>query len=73
MPLQLPVKRGRDSYLRGALLGLNVGEGLFLPKEEWKRKNSPAYVVSYLKRTLGLRFEYGFKSDGTGWLFRRLE
>jgi hypothetical protein len=73
MPQQLPVKRGRDTRLRGALVQLEVGEGLFLPKEEWKRKSSPAFVVARLKKTLNLRFEYGQKTDGTGWLFKRVK
>jgi hypothetical protein len=73
MPLQLPVKRGRDTRLRGALLMLEVGEGLFLPQEEWKPKNGPASVVSRLRKTSPMRFEYGLKTDGTGWIFRRIK
>lgn len=72
MPALLPVKRGRDTHLRVGLLSLQVGDGLFLPKAEWKRKSSPAFVVSRLKKTHGLRFEYGRKADGSGWLFRRV-
>lgn len=71
LPAMLPVKRGRDTKLRIALLQLEVGDGIFLPKEEWKRKNTPSYVVLAIKRTHQRTFEYGFKSDGTGWLFRR--
>jgi hypothetical protein len=73
MPQQLPVKRGRDSRLRGALLELEVGDGLFLPTAEWKPKSSPAFVVARLKKTQNLRFEYGLKPDGSGWLFRRVK
>lgn len=73
MPQLLPVKRGRDTRLRGALLSLEVGEGLFLPKEEWKPKRGPASVISRLKKTSEMRFEYGKKIDGTGWLFRRIK
>lgn len=73
MPQQLPVKRGRDTRLRGGLLALEIGEGLFLPKEEWKRKSSPAFVVARLKKTKGVHFEYGLKTDNSGWLFRRVK
>ena len=73
MPQQLPVKRGRDTRLRVGLLTLEVGDGLFLPKEEWKRKSSPAFVVARLKKTHSLWFEYGLKTDGSGWLFRRVK
>ena len=69
---QLPIKRGRDTYLRVALLGLEVGEALFMPKEEWKRKTGPYYVVARIKKTHGHRFEYGMKTDNSGWLFRRV-
>ena len=72
MPKRLPVKQGRETKLRLMLLELEVGEGLFLPKAEWKSKDTPAYVVALLKKTKHLRFEYGMKTDGTGWLFRRL-
>jgi len=72
MPAILPVKPGRNSKLRTLLLQLQVGEGVFMPKEEWKRKNTPFYVVAQLKKTKGQRFEYGMKTDGTGWLFRRV-
>lgn len=72
MPDVLPVKRGRDTPLRVALLGLAIGEGVFLPKDEWHRKNSPFYVVARIKKTLGHRYEYGLKPDGSGWLFRRV-
>lgn len=73
MPEKLPIKRGRDTHLRGALIQLEVGEGLFLPKEEWKRKSSPAFVLARLKKSLGLQFEYGLKTDGSGWMFRRVK
>jgi hypothetical protein len=68
----LPVRQGRTTKLRAMLLQLEVGEGLFMPKEEWKRKNTPFYIIARLKKTSGLRFEYGLKTDGSGWLFRRV-
>lgn len=73
LPALLPVKRGRDTKLRLALLGLQVGEGLFMAKEEWKRKNSPYYVVARIKKTHGFTYEYGMRDDGKGWLFRRVK
>lgn len=72
IPEVLPVVRKRVTTLRAMLVQLQVGEGVFLPKEKWKNKSSPAFVVAYLKKTKGLRFEYGSKTDGTGWLFRRV-
>lgn len=72
IPALLPIKRRRETTLRAMLLQLEVGEGVFLPFEKWKNKNSPAFVISHLKKTKGLRFEYGKKTDDSGWLFRRL-
>jgi hypothetical protein len=72
IPTILPVKQGRETKLRKTLMELNIGEGLFMPKTEWTSRSSPAYVVARLKKTHKLRFEYGMKTDGTGWIFRRL-
>ena len=72
MPLILPVSRSRSTVLRTQLMQLEVGEGFFLPKSEWLTKSSPTHVIGYLKKTHGMRFEYGFKTDGTGWLFKRV-
>lgn len=72
MPEVLPVSRGRNTMLRAQLLQLEVGEGLFLPRNEWKTKNGPSYIIAYLKKSHGYRYDYGFKIDGSGWLFRRV-
>lgn len=71
MPEILPVSRKRNTLLRTELLQLKVGEGYFLPRSEWKGKSSPAHVIARLKK-LGIQFDYGFKTDGSGWLFRRV-
>lgn len=72
VPEVLPVSRGRNTLLRAHLLQLEVGETLFLPREEWKTKNTPYYIVRYLKKKNHYQFDYGFKTDGTGWLFKRI-
>ena len=73
IPAFLPVKRKKESKLRAMLLQLAVGEGVSLPAEEWKRKKTPAYIIYWLKKTKGMRFEYGKKHDGSAWLFRRVK
>ena len=73
MPQVMPVSRKRNSFLRAKLLQLQIGEGIFLPKAEWKTKTGPAHIVARLKKTMGLEFDYGFKTDGTGWLFKRVK
>lgn len=70
-PAILPISKGRNTLLRAMLLQLEVGQALFLPREDWKTKNTPFYVVSAIKKKFGFQYEYGFKIDGTGWLFRR--
>ena len=72
LPGILPVKRGRMTLLRAELEKLQVGEVLFMPRAEWKTKSSPRYIINAIKKKSGLRFEWGFKTDGTGWLFRRV-
>lgn len=72
MPAVLPVRRKRNTLLRSMLLQLEVGEGLFMPREEWKAKNPPAYVVADIRKSHGHRYDYGLRTDGTGWLFRRV-
>jgi hypothetical protein len=60
------------TLLRAELEKLQIGEVLFLPREEWETKNSPYYIISSIKKKSGLLFDWGFKTDGTGWLFRRV-
>jgi hypothetical protein len=71
-PQQLPVVRGRSTLLSAMLLQLEVGESLFLPREDWKTKNGPYYIIAYLRKTTSFRFDYGLKTDGSGWLFKRI-
>ena len=72
LPEILPVYKGRDTKLRVMLLNLQVGEGIELPLQEWKRKNPPYKIARRIKKTHGFVYEYGLKRDGTGWLFRRV-
>jgi hypothetical protein len=71
MPAILPLSRKGNTVLRVMLLQLEIGEGLFLPKEDWKAKNGPRFIVAGVTKTHGFRYEFGWKADGTGWLFRR--
>lgn len=73
LPEVLPVTKGKNTLLRAMLIQLKVDEGLFLPNSEWKSKKSPYYILAAIKRKYHMEFEYGFKTDGTGWLFRRVK
>jgi hypothetical protein len=72
-PEILPVSHGRNTLLRVKLLQLKVGEYLELPKEDWKTKNTPRYIVAAIKKKFGFEYEWGKKIDGTGWAFRRVK
>ena len=72
LPPLLPVFRKKETTLRAMLKQLEIGQGVFMPFEKWKNKRGPSYVISALKKTTGMRFEYGKAVDGTGWLFRRI-
>ncbi len=50
LPEILPVKRTRMTLQRVALERLEIGEGYFLPREEWKTKNTPYYIVSAIRK-----------------------
>ncbi len=71
MPAILPLSRKRNTVLRVMLLQLEIGEGLFMPKEDWKTKNGPRFIVAGVTKTHGFRYDYGWMADGTGWMFRR--
>lgn len=70
---ELPVSRGRNTLLRVMLLQLEIGESLFLPLDDWKTKTKPYHVVARIKKSKGYEYDYGFKIDGTGWLFKRVK
>ena len=69
----LPIIKGRTTLLRTYLLQMKVGEVLFMPNEEWRSKATPRHVVARIKKTLGYVFEYGRKTDRSGWLFKRIK
>lgn len=73
IPQLLPIKRKKQTKLSVLLMQLAVGEGITLDFTEWKRKTNPKYVVAYIKKTKGMRYEWGENKDGTGWLFRRVK
>jgi len=73
VPAILPIKRRRMTLLRAELEQLQVGEVLFLPRAEWKTKNSPYYIINSIKKKWGMQYDWGLKTDGSGWMFRRIK
>jgi len=66
------VRRGKQSAFSVAVLSLEVGEALFLPKKEWTRKYSPSDSVRSMARTHGRKFELLSDVQRTGWVVKRL-
>lgn len=71
LPPLLALKKGRSTKLRVLLLSLEVGQGLFMAKDEWKTKHGPYYIVARIKKTHGFLYQYTKKADDTGWIFVR--
>lgn len=67
------VGRGRQSEFSRAVSGLAVGEALFLPKEEWKKKYHPGDAVRGVAKRHGRKFQILREASGSGWAVKRLE
>lgn len=66
------VGSGRQSAFSRAVAGLAVGEILFLPTEEWKRKYHPGNAVRTIAKSHNRKFEVLREVNGTGWVVRRV-
>lgn len=67
-----PLRRGSQKSAHVVLAeSLEVGEGMFLPKEEWTRSTNPAASVY----TMGIKLERKYRSQKTaqGWFFKRIK
>jgi len=66
------VGRGRQSEYTRALLGLAVGEALFLSKHEWKKNYHPSNTARRVGKTHSRKFELLAEVNGTGWVVKRV-
>lgn len=65
--------RGNSSPFYKAIIGLRVGEALFISKEEWKGYKTPTRICRYIeKRFKGVQYTCGRVADGSGWAVKRL-
>ncbi|MCF8256641.1 MAG: hypothetical protein K9J06_03760 [Flavobacteriales bacterium] len=67
------IGKGRQSAFSRAVAALAVGEALFLPMEEWKKKYHPGNPVRTIAKKYGRKFDVLREVKGTGWVVKRLE
>ncbi|MDP6909732.1 MAG: hypothetical protein QF371_09505 [Flavobacteriales bacterium] len=65
--------RGRQSEFSRAVMQLEVGEILFLPKAEWKKKYHPGNSVYTISKRYHRKFEILRETNGKGWTVKRLK
>ena len=65
---------GKSSPFYKAILGLHVGESLFISKEEWKGYKTPTRICRYImKKFPQVKYVFGKIADGSGWAVKRVE
>lgn len=70
---QLPLQgRGRSSKYYKAIIGLKVGEALFISSAEYTLKHTPGRICRLImKRFPHVKYNYGPVADGSGWAIMR--
>ncbi len=64
--------RGKSSPFYRAILGLHIGEALFISTEEWNGCQTPTRICRYIeKRFQGVKYICGRLTDGSGWAVKR--
>lgn len=71
-------RKGLSSEFIKILAGLDIGEHLFIGKDEWKLKSDPHNMISssivHIKSSLvGYRFSTRLLADDSGWIITRRE
>ena len=66
--------KGKSSVFYIEIIGLHVGENLFISKDEWRGYRTPTRVCRYIMKKFP-RVKYFFEKlkDGSGWAIKRLE
>ena len=66
------VGHGRQSAFSRAVMQLEVGEVLYLPKEEWKKKYHPSKSVYTIAKRHNRKFEVLSEVNNKGWTVKRI-
>ncbi len=71
---QLPIQgTGRSSVFYKAIIGLRVGEALFISREEYTLYHGPGRICRLItKRFPQVKYQRGPVADGTGWAISRV-
>ena len=70
--MQTPVKgRGRSSQVYNEIANLQPGEYLKIEKADWKKRQPPGRVSSYIAKRTGKKFQSFSVIDG-GWIIKRI-
>jgi len=64
--------RGRQSAFSRAIMQLEVGEVLYLPKEEWNKKYHPSKSVYTIATRYKRKFELLTEVNNKGWTVKRI-
>ena len=71
--LQTPVKgRGRSSHVFNEIANLKPGEYLKIEKADWKKRQPPSRVASYIAKRRGKKFQTWSVLDNSGWIIKRI-
>ena len=71
---QRKTNKGKSSVFYSQILGLHVGENLFITKQEWKGYRTPARICRYImKKFPGVKYHFIKAAGKTGWAIRRVE
>ena len=72
---QMPIKGTRNaSKFYKAIISLQVGEILIIPKKEYTLLRPPGRICrTIMKRFPGVKYEFGELADESGWKIIRVE
>ena len=63
---------GRGSVFYKSIIGLRVGEALFISKEEYTLSHTPGRICKMItKRFPHVKYTFGILGDGSGWAVKR--
>ena len=64
--------RGRASHVFDAISNLQPGEILKIEKEDWRKRQPPSRVSSYIAKRTGKKFQSWTVVDNGGWIVKRI-
>ncbi|MBI4946652.1 MAG: hypothetical protein HY840_09650 [Bacteroidetes bacterium] len=68
------ISSGKTSPFFNAIIGLHVGESLFISKKEWKGCQTPTRICHYImKKFPTVKYTFGKLADGSGWAVKRVK